>query len=227
MLPRPSRYTAPTDSTRQNGNGANANGSLSHRTPITGRGNSHLNRPKFLAPFLGAFAAVLLVAAVRVGSYFGFDAFHFSSLSNRANKTLIENVSAWQTGQEAATKLDGNASTDIGWWTRTFDLPKQEAVTGYLQEQGLTVSRIEPAHYESTADGTTLTYNVNAEVPAQLVHLQKTAWLPINPDMNRFAHVLVLNDGLPAGTIWNTSNPTVAAEAGSKLDFAWKVHWDK
>ena len=60
-----------------------------------------------------------------------------------------------------------------------------------------------------------------------MLRLQQTPWRPSHPDTARFAKVLVLNNGLPAGAMWDTQNPAVAAEAGTKLNFAWQVKWDK
>jgi hypothetical protein len=213
-----------TESRYQNGNGKPR--ILAPGDPIPDSSAPAKSMPSFMAPFLGAFAAVVLIAGLAAAIYFGMGALHSSGGSDKA-KDPLQNVAAWQTGNTTAKTLEGTDQTDVDWWTRTFDLPKEGAVTDYLQKQGLTVSRIEPAHYQTTADGTTITYNVYAEVPAQLVHLQQMAWQPIDPDMSRFTHVLVINDGLPPGTMWNTQSPTVAAEAGSKLNFAWQVHWDK
>jgi len=225
-MPNPPSLPDPTQSRYENGHGSRVNGSLDNRVPpASGKG-----MPSFLAPFLGAFAAVFVIALVGLIGYFGFTALHStSSLPSlpAKSKNLLMDVSSWTTGSDTAKNLDGNDQTDIGWWARTFDLPKQDAVAAYLQKQGLTVSRIEPAHYESNNDGTTITYNVYAEVPTQLMHLQQTTWQPGDQDMERFQQVLVLNDGLPAGQMWNTQNATVAADAGTKLNFAWQVHWDK
>ena len=149
-----------------------------------------------------------------------------ASSSGGKSKDLLQNVTTWQLGTEPAKPL-GNDQPDIGWWTSTFDLPKPDAVLAYFKTQGLTVSRLEPAHYQDATDSATLTYQVYAEVPEQLVRLQMHPWAPTDPDLARFSHVLVLNDGLPAGTVWNTQTPTIAAEAGTKLNFAWQVHWDK
>ena len=181
----------------------------------------------FLAPFLGAFAGVVVLALVGVGGYFGWQAWQHHDASGGKDKNLLLNVGIWQPGKNTAATLDGTDKPDIGWWTRTFDLPKEEPVIDYLKKQGITVTRIEPAHYTATKDDATLTYDVYAEVPAQLLTLQKTAWSPADPDLQRFRNVLVLNQGLPAGQEWNTQQPTVAAEAGTRLNFAWKVKWDK
>jgi hypothetical protein len=183
----------------------------------------------FLAPFLGAFAAVIVIGVVGAGGYFAYHAFSSSSSSSSSNgkKNLLMDIASWQEGKDVAKNLDGNDKADVGWWTRHFDLPKQDVVMDYLKKQGLTVLRIEPAHYQTTPDSTIITYDVYAEVPAQLMHLQRVAWQPNEPDMRRFEQVLVLNNDLPAGSMWNTQNPTMAAEAGTKLNFAWKVNWDK
>lgn len=181
--------------------------------------------PGFLAPFLGAFAAVIALAVIGLGIYFGIGLIHSSSGDSAKNPLL--NVASWQLGREASKPLDASAQPDIGWWNKTFNLPKPDAVTGYLKGEGIDVSNIEPVHYEETKDGTTLTYEVHAQVPQQLLRLQAIPWRPTNPDLARYSQFVVLNHGQPAGMEWDTQNVMIAAEAGSKLDFAWKVHYDK
>jgi hypothetical protein len=149
------------------------------------------------------------------------------SSSAGKNKNLFADTTFWRLGPDPAKQLDGTEQPDVGWWARTFDLPKQDLVVDYLKSEGLTVGKIVPEHYVDTKDDTTITYAVNAEVPAQLLRLKKVAWLPKDPDMIRFTKVLVLNSGLPAGTQWNTEDTSVVAEAGTKLNFAWRVTWDK
>ncbi len=180
----------------------------------------------FLPVFLGGFIAIVVIAVIGAVIFIVSQGGH-ATASNAKSKSLLEDAASWRLGQDAAKQLDGKEQPDIGWWTRTFDLPKQDIVADYLKNQGLTVGKIVPAHYEDTKDDTTVTYDVYAEVPAQLLRLKQTTWRPSDPDTARFAKVLVLNDGLPAGTMWDTQHPAVAAEAGTKLNFAWQVKWDK
>lgn len=178
-----------------------------------------------LMMFLGAFAAVFLLAII--GAVVYFVALHSSSTSSSKPKNQLQNVAAWQLGSEAAKPLDGSEKTDIGWWAKTFDLPKTEDVSAYLQKQGLNVASIEPSHYEETKDTVTVTYQVHAEVPNQLLRLRQVPWHPTDPVQARYSPILILNQGLPAGSMWDTQHPAVAAEAGTKLNFAWQAHWDK
>ncbi len=93
MPPRLPRSSSPTDSTRQNGNGTHANGAPIHRTPPISGGNApSSNIPSFLAPFLGAFTAVVARAAVGAIGYFGLNELNLASLWNGTNKTLMEKV---------------------------------------------------------------------------------------------------------------------------------------
>jgi len=223
-MPNPPSLPDSTHSRNGNGTSSRTDGAPASRvSPPTGANHG---LPTFLAPFLGAFAAVFVLALIGLVGYFAVTAFHSSS-SGSKSKNLLMDVSSWNAGTATAKTLSDNDQPDIGWWASTFDLPKTDAVTDYLKKQGLNVSRLEPAHYESTPSATIITYHVYAEVPQQLLHLQQTAWQPTDPDARRFERVLVLNDGLPAGTMWNTQSPTVAAEAGAKLNFAWQVQWDK
>jgi len=176
--------------------------------------------------FLGAFIVVIILVVIGAVIFMVSHGAH-ATASNAKSKSLLEDPASWRLGQDAAKQIDGKEQPDIGWWTRTFNLPKQDIVADYLKNQGLTVGKIVPAHYEDTKDETSITYDVYAEVPTQLLRLQQTAWRPSDPDTDRFAKLVVLNDGLPAGTMWDTQNPTVAAQAGTQLNFAWQVKWDK
>lgn len=198
----------------------------------------------FLAQFLGGFLAIFVLVAAAGIIYYVWHGIS-TSLSNNSSsadtqqtdiekpakpaksKNLLEDSSAWRLGETAAKQLDGKEESDISWWTKTFYLPKTEPATEYLKSQGLTVGKIIPAHYEDTKDATTITYDVYAEVPAQLLKLNQVYWRPKDPELTRFTKVLVLNNGLAPGVMWDTQNPAVAAEAGTKLNFAWKVTWDK
>jgi hypothetical protein len=195
--------------------------------------------------FSVAFALMIILLALGIIAYLGWEAFRAlpktnadgtpatasdSSAPYKAAKgaNLFANTGAWELGQEAAKNLDGDSATsDIGWWTRTFDLPKQDYVLAYLTKQGLDVTKIVPAHYEEAKDTTTITYDVFAVVPTELLKIKSVAWKPTDPQMTRFTKVLVLNNGLPAGLKWDAQTTTVAAQAGTKLNFAWRVQWEK
>ena len=185
---------------------------------------------RFTALFLGSFAAIIFLALVVAGLLYETNEVSSSlpklGYASKAKNPLMD-VSAWQLGQEPAKDLDGDGASDIGWWARAFDLPKMDAVIGYFKGQGLNVGKIVPLHYENTKDDETITYQVYAEVPEQLMRLRQVAWQPNDSDMAPFSKVLVLNDGLTPGTMWDTQNPTIAADAGTKLNFSWRVRWDK
>lgn len=209
---------------------------LNHDSRNGSRSPSGSGAPGFLAPFLGAFAAVFVLAILGAIVYFGYGAIRSMSSSSSStattsgepgNKKPLQNVAGWQLGSEPSKQLDANSTVDIGWWNRTFNLPNNDQVLGYLKKQGLDVSKIVPAHYADSKDSTVITYQVYAQVPTQLLRLQQIPWHPNNPDLARFAPMLVLNDGLPAGRMWDTQNPVVAAQAGTKLDFDWQVTLDK
>jgi hypothetical protein len=195
--------------------------------------------------FSSAFAGMIVLLAVAIIAFIGWRTYE-TLQKNRSEGTasatasnssapakpakgtdLLTDTSAWQLGQEPAKSLDGDATSDIGWWTRMFYLPNQDAVLAYLKKQGIEVTKIVPAHYEDTKDATTITYDVYAVVPTELLKIKQVDWKPTDPDMTRFTKVLVLNDGLPAGTEWDTQNTTVAAQPGTKLNFAWRVSWEK
>jgi hypothetical protein len=160
------------------------------------------------------FLALLLVAA-------GYFALH------HPGKDPLGDPATWKLGQEPAKSLSGEETSDIDGWTRLFDLPRSATVLNYLQGQGLTVSRLIPLHDEDTPKETTITYQVYAEVASPLLRVRKAIWKPREPDLQPFAPLLVLNDGLPAGQCWDAQGATVEEEAGARLNFKWKVRWDK
>jgi hypothetical protein len=189
-----------------------------------------------LPAFVGTLGALVLFALLAAGGYFTYHAIHSAATTHpvvsssevkNSGPHPLSDASTWALGQEPATKLEGDGTSDVGWWTRTFYLPATDKVQGYLQNEGLTVSRLEPLHYEDSPQARTITYQVDAEVPTQLLRVPRATWSPSDPDLRPFASVLVLNNGLPAGQFWNTAAPTVAEQPGAKLDFAWKVSWDK
>jgi hypothetical protein len=247
----------PTRSRYSNGNGHRREPDRGGAPePLPPQRNSALT---FLAPFLGAFAAVIVLALVAGGIYLGIQLLHPSSSSSSTENTAaitpntsstentapakssspapapvtakvsdpLDTISTWKLGDQPATKLNGDGTADIGWWTKLFYLPKADAVTGYFKAQGLDVAKVVPLHYEDDKESRTITYQVFAQVPAQLVKLRQNSWAPNDPDLRPFEHVVVLNEGLPAGVFWNTQNPAVEAEAGAQLNFACKVRWDK
>jgi hypothetical protein len=193
----------------------------------------------FLFAFLGTLAALAIFGILGLAIYFGYNALKSTpatsstlvaankSAPSEKNKNPFNDPATWVLGEDPAQNLSGDGTADIGWWARTFDLPDQGKVMDYLKAQGLTVSRIVPLHYDDTKDATTITYQVDATVPASLYRVPKATWAPGNPELRPFASLVVLNHDLPAGQFWNTQGQIVAQEAGTKLDFAWKVKLDK
>ena len=185
---------------------------------------------KALALFLAGCSSILLLGFI--AGVFAYETHEVKGLlpklaSVAKTRNPLMEVAKWQLGPEPAKQLDGQGDADIGLWTRTFDLPGKEAVAGYFKGQGLNVGKITPLHYENTKDAETITYQVYAVVPEPLMRLQKVSWQPADPDLIPFAKVLMLNDGLTPGTMWDTQHPTVAADPGTKLNFSWRVRWDK
>jgi len=105
--------------------------------------------------------------------------------------------------------------------------PSTDGVVDFYKNHGLLVSRIEPAPAKNSKDQTTLAYQVWATAPAKLFRLKKVPWKPADDDLARFTKVLVLNDNLPAGTLWDTKHATVVAQAGGQLNFSCQAHWDQ
>jgi hypothetical protein len=224
-------------------------------------------RSSFLGMFMGAFAGVIVIAAIGGIAFLGMRAFksvapviaannihaNAGTISNVDTATTnaappsapvpipvstptpaaksandLYNVGSWQLGDDTAKTLSASDQPDIGWWTRTFYLPKTEAVQDYLAKEGLNISGIVPEHYEDTKDATTITYAVHAETTARLLKLGKMTWvIPDNPELKRFVPILIFNKDLPAGTMWNVQNAPVVTQPGEKLNFAWQVRYDK
>ena len=228
-MPTPRPSSDPTQVRYHNGDRLNGHRLPEVEEPAPVRATSR--RKHFTALFFGAFAAVVFLAFAAAALFYETYAVSGSlpqlDVVGKAAKNPLRDVSAWQLGQEPAKDLDGDGASDIGWWARTFDLPKKDAVMGYFKGQGLNVGKIVPLHYENTKDDEMITYQVYAEVPEQLMRLQQVPWQPTDPDMAPFAKVLLLNDGLKPGTMWDTQHPTIAADAGTKLNFSWRVRWDK
>ncbi len=204
-------------------NGSSTNGSSLGSAPNQPKGG-----PGFLGMFLGAFAAILVLAGIGAGVYFGAGALT-SSPEKKKQKELVQNVDAWESGTDVAKRVPTDAAPenpDISWWAKTFNLPKPEGVEAYLTKQGLKVNEIDPIHYAESDGSVTITYQVHAEVPGQLFRLQSIPWHPTDPQLARYAPLVVLNQGQPAGYLWDTQNAMVAANAGEKLNFTWKVHVD-
>jgi len=181
--------------------------------------------PSFVAPFLGAFAAVFLLALVVGGIYLGSSWLHSSS--SKEPKTPLLNVASWQEGPVNQSTLMQPVKPDVGWWTRTFDLPNQAQVVDYLKKQGLTVNSVEPVHYDDTKDATNLTYQVNIEVPGELLRVPQSQWASPSPEVSHFAGMLVLNQGLPPGTYWDTSHARVEAAANEPRSTLFNIHYNK
>jgi hypothetical protein len=229
---------------RRNGAGAHANG---NGKPGAANDDVTDTPARQAAPssgampaFVGTLAALIVFAIIGVAAYFGYSALKSFAATKKSApvaqtqpqpvaKTThaLSDPSTWELSAEPAQNLTADATPDIGWWTRTFDLPSQGKVTDYLKAQGITVSRLVPLHYDATRDTTTVTYQVEGEVPAQLLRVPKASWAPADPDLRPFASVVILDHNLPAGQFWNTARQSVAEQAGAKLDFAWKVQWDK
>jgi hypothetical protein len=201
------------------------NGTISNGSPTKPALSD--SKPSFLAPFLGAFAAVVIIALVAGGGYLGWTYFHGSS--QKVAKSPLMNVAQWQEGPVMPGSLAEPVKSDIGWWTSHFDLPNINAqVSEYLKAEGLNVSNIEPIHYKDNADTTVLTYQVTVSVPGELLRVPQATWTtPSNPDEARFISILVLNKGLPAGTYWDTRNAKVEVSANNSRTTLFNVRWDK
>jgi hypothetical protein len=200
------------------------NGTISNGTSI--KSTSSDGRPNFLIPFLGGFAAIVVLALIGGGGYLGWRFLHSSS--REAAKSPLTNVALWQEGAVTEGTLAEPVKPDIGWWTRTFDLPNlSEQVSEYLKEQGLNVNSIEPVHYTDNPDTAVLTYQVSVSVPGELFRVPQSTWASTNPDEARFAGILVLNQGLPPGTYWDTTHAKVAADANSQRTTLLNVRWNK
>lgn len=178
-------------------------------------------RPLILA-FFGGIAAILALLVLVGAIIFGGGAVR--NLFGGGH-TPLKNVESWQVGSQLSQQPDPNEHADLG--NSVKYLPKDEAVVNYLKAAGLAVNQVEPLHYVEDKTGATVTYLVHATVPSQLLQLRQTQWKPADTSLGRFAPMLMLNNGLPAGTLWDTQNAAVAAPAGSPLDFKWQVAWDK
>jgi hypothetical protein len=166
-------------------------------------------------------ALVFLALFVTAGYLAYYCAFH------HPGKYPLGDSTTWELGQEKAGRLTGEEKADIGGWTRLFDLPRSGMVLNYLQGQGLAVSRLIPLHEENTREAATITYQVYAQVISPLLRVHTATWKPSNPDLQPFATLLVLNEGLPAGQCWDPRGATIKEEAGAQLNLEWKVRWDK
>jgi hypothetical protein len=241
-MPTPPSLPDSTRSGYRNGHGSpGKNGHSSPESRIPSQPERSNGLTSFLAPFLGAFAAVFVLALVAVGIHLGLQWLHSSSGTTQNSSASaapkaapvakiadpLDTISTWRLGDQPATKLDGDGNADIALWTRWFYLPKSGEVENYFKAQGLQVTKVVPLHYEDDKESRTITYQVFAQVPAQLLKLPKNSWAPADPELRPFAHGVILNEGLPAGVFWNTENPVVEAEAGTQLNFACKVRWDK
>jgi len=201
------------------------NGTISNGTPT--KPTLPDSKPNFLAPFLGAFAAVFIIALLAGGGFLGWIFSHGSS--SKAAKSPLMNVALWQVGPVMSGTLAEPMKSDIGWWASHFDLPNITAqVSEFLKTQGLNVTSIEPIHYKDNADTTVLTYQVTVSVPGELLRVPQATWtVPSNPDEARFIPILVLNKGLPPGTYWDTRNAKVEASANSSRTTLFNVRLDK
>lgn len=176
---------------------------------------------------VAVFISFVFIALVGVGLYFGLHSYKSGGFTSAPTKGSITNVSSWQLGTNRAIETTGTDTPDISWWNKTFGLPSQDQVVAYLKQEGLVVGRIEATHYTDTKDTTTVTYQVYAQVPSQLLHVDTKTWQPTDPDEARFRSILVLNSGLPAGKLWDADSAQSVADAGSKVTFLWKVTLDK
>ncbi len=196
--------------------------------PPTTVGSTSGHGPSFVAPFLGAFAAVFVFAVVCGGIYVWSTISPSHTSSTSAAKSPLQNVALWQEGPVTEGSLAEPVKPDISWWTQTFALPKlTEQVSEYLSGQGLKVDSIEPVHYTDNADDVVLTYQVTVSVPGELYRVPEAQWMPNNPDEARFAKILVLNDGLPSGTYWDTPHARVEAAANVQRTTLFNVRWNK
>jgi hypothetical protein len=134
--------------------------------------------------------------------------------------------SKWQVGQTATREGEWQGEKKISWMQK-MGLPKDSQVIEFLEKSGLKIGSVEPVAYEETKEGRTVTYQVYAMVPTRLYRMTSQKWNPQDKELQRFGKVLVFNPGLPAGEAWNTERAGVAAEAGKKINFLWRMNEDK
>jgi hypothetical protein len=200
------------------------NGTISNGAPS--KSTSSDSKSNLLIPFLGGFAAMVVLALIGGGGYLGWTFLHSSE--SKATQSPLMNATTWQEGQVNDATLSQPEKPDIGWWTKTFDLPNlTPQVADFLKRQGLIVNSIEPVHYKDDKDAATITYQVDVQVPGELLRVPMTAWMPTNQDEARFARMLVLSQGLPLGIYWDTAHAQVAAHANSQKLALLTVHWNK
>jgi len=202
-------------------NGTVSNGS-SAKSAVSGSSDG---KTSLLVSFLGGFAAIVVLALLVGGTYLGWSLLHSSS--GKEPKTPLLNVASWQEGPVNQSTLMQPVKPDVGWWTRTFNLPNQAQIVDYLKKQGLTVNSIEPVHYDNTKDATNLTYQVSVEVPGELLRVPQSQWASPSPEVSHFAGMLVLNQGLQPGTYWDTSHARVEAAANEPRSTLFNVHYNK
>jgi len=214
--------TPRTDLRNGNKNGSSKDESAS--TPPQGRGS------RLLAPFLGGFVAVLVLAVIGGGGYLAWSFLHSSSSPSGSStaKGPLQNVALWQEGPVMDGTLTEPVKPDIGWWTRTFDFPNlSQQVPEYLNGQGLKVDSIVPVHYTDNKDAAVLTYQVTVSVPGELYRVPQASWASANPEEAHFAGMLILNEGLPPGTYWDTAHAKVGASANVQRTTLFNVRWNK
>ena len=66
-------------------------------------------------------------------------------------------------------------------------------------------------------------YHVYATVPSRLYRMASHRSIPKDKGLQRFSKVIVFNPGLSPGEAWDTQSAQVAAEAGKKLEFVWRL----
>jgi hypothetical protein len=131
----------------------------------------------------------------------------------------------WTVGNTRAQEREWEGPAKISWLQK-WGLPKESAVIAFLEKSGLKIGKIEPVEFEKTRTGSTATYQIYATVPSRLYRMNSRKWSPSEKELQRFGSVLVFNPGLPPGEAWDTQNAQVAAEAGKKLVFTWKITQD-
>ncbi len=131
----------------------------------------------------------------------------------------------WVSGNNRAQEREWSGPPQVSW-IQKWRLPKESDVVAFLERSGLKIGKIEPVAFEKTKTGCTATYQVYATVPSRLYRMLPQKWNPAEKDLRRIGNVLVFNPGLPAGEAWDAQSARIAAEAGKKLTFTWKITQD-
>jgi len=131
----------------------------------------------------------------------------------------------WVIGNDRAQEREWSGPSKVSW-IQSWSLPKESQVVAFLEKSGLKIGKIEPVDFQKNKTGVTATYQVYATVPTRLYRMTSRKWNPKEKELKRFGSSIVFNPGLPAGEAWDTQSAEIAADAGKKLTFTWKITQD-